>query len=148
MHPKAEQVIDRPAAQVFQFVATDHFSNHPKWDAAWVEMTPTSPGPLRAGTTTRVVRIERGQRLEGVAEGTTYEPDHAFAAVLRFGPFVLQQRLLLHPLTGRTTHLALTIDTKAAGALGLLLPLMRRQFRRSMAASLRTSRQLVEASDS
>ena len=58
------------------------------------------------------------------------------------------QRLLLHPLTGRSTHLALTIDTTAAGALGLLLPLMRRQFRRSMAESLRTIKQLVETSGS
>ncbi len=147
MRLSASQVIERPPAEVFRFVATEHFSNHPKWDAAWVEMTPTSPGPARAGTTAHVVRVERGQRLEGMAEVTSYEPDHAFAAVLRFGPFVLQQRLLLHPLAASTTHLPLTIDTSARGTSGLLLPLMRRQFRRSMIGSLGAIKELVETSD-
>ncbi len=91
MRLKAEQVIDRPASQVFQFVATEHFSNHPKWDPAWVEMTPTSPRPRGVGTTARLVRLEGRRRLEGVAEVTTYESDRAFAGVLRFGPFVLRQ---------------------------------------------------------
>ncbi len=43
--------------------------------------------------------------------------------------------------------MALAIDTTARGALGLLLPLMRRQFRRLMEGSLRTIKVLVESSD-
>ncbi len=145
MSLKVEQVIDKPVSQVFRFVATEHFSNHPRWDPAWVEMIPTSPGPVRTGATVRVVRVEHNQRLEGSATVTLYEPDRAFAAVLRFGPFVLQQRVLLHRLAERSTHLALTIDTTARGVMGLLLHVMRWRFRSNMTRSLGTIKRLVEA---
>jgi hypothetical protein len=43
---------DQPAAEdVFRFVATDHFQNHPKWDPAVEQMTPASPGPMAQGAT-------------------------------------------------------------------------------------------------
>jgi hypothetical protein len=40
----ASQVIERPPAEVFRFVATDHFQNHPKWDPAVTSITQTSRG--------------------------------------------------------------------------------------------------------
>jgi hypothetical protein len=47
----ASQVIERSPAEVFRFVATDHFQNHPKWDPAVTAITQTSPGPMGVGTT-------------------------------------------------------------------------------------------------
>ena len=145
MRVQVEQVIDRPASQVFRFVAAEHVSTHPKWDPAWVEMPPAPPEPARVGTTAHLVRVERGQRIERTATVMRYEPDRAFAAVLRFGPFVLQQRVVLQPLDEHTTHLALTIDTTASGVMGLLLPVMRRQFRTAMNNSVGTIKHLIEA---
>ena len=57
-----ERVIARPPRTVFDFVATHHFQNHPKWDPDVLEMTQMSPGTVRTGTTARVVRRQGGSR--------------------------------------------------------------------------------------
>ena len=108
-------------------------------------MTPTSRGPIRRGSTARFVRTDKNRRTEGSLTVTEYEPDRVFAATSRFGPFELHQHAVCEPLPGGATRLLLTIDTRASGAMRLLLPLFRRQFRRTMAASLRTIKQHVES---
>jgi hypothetical protein len=130
---------------VFRFVATDHFQNHPKWDPAVTAITKTSPGPMGVGTTARLVRTDRGRRIEGTMEVTEYEPVHSFTEVSRFGPFTLHARATLKPLDPASTRLELVIDTRARGVMGLLLPLMRGTFRKTMARSLRIIKQHVEA---
>ena len=140
-----EQVIHRPPPDVFHFVATDHFANHPKWDSHVVEMTPTSAGQMRQGSTARLVRDERGKRIEGTAEVTEYEPDHAFAIVDRFGPFTLHQRATFEKRNDGGTRLYLSIATEARGPIRLLLPLLKGQFRKTMAASLESIKRHIEA---
>ena len=141
---EAERVIHRPPADVFRFVATEHLANHPKWDPHVVEMIPTSAGPMRTGSTARLVRQDRGKRMEGVAEVTEYDPNRTFAIVSRFGPFTLHQRATFESVAERGTHVHLTIDTEARGLMRLLLPLFRAQFRKTMTASLETIKRLVE----
>jgi hypothetical protein len=141
----ASQVIERPPAEVFQFVATDHFQNHPKWDPAVTAITQTSPGPMGVGTTARLVRTDRGRRLEGTMEVTEYEPVRRFTEVSRFGPFTLQARARLAPVAAASTRLELVIDTRARGPIRLLLPLMKGTFRKTMAGSLRSIKEQVEA---
>jgi hypothetical protein len=148
MRVQVEETILAATADVFRFVATEHFQNHPKWDPSISEMTPTSPGPVRQGSTARFVRTDGGRRTEGVLTVTEYEPDRLFAAVSRFGPFVLHQRAVFEPLPSGFTRLVLTIDNRATGAMRLLLPLFRRQFRRTMRASLQTIKQHVESDTS
>jgi Polyketide cyclase / dehydrase and lipid transport len=141
----ASQVIERPPAEVFRFVATDHFQNHPKWDPAVTAITQTSPGPMGVGTTARLVRTDRGRRIQGTMEVTEYEPVRRFTEVSRFGPFTLHARATLAPVAPASTRLQLVIDTHARGVVGLLLPLMRGTFRKTMARSLRIIKQHVEA---
>jgi hypothetical protein len=145
MRLEAAQVIERRPEAVFRFVATDHFQNHPKWDPAIEQMTPTSPGPMAKGATARLVRRDRGRVMEGIITVTEYEPAHTFAAVSRFGPFTLRQRASLEPAPGGATRLHLAIDTAVTGPIRLLLPLLKPQFRKTMAASLLTIKQHVEA---
>jgi hypothetical protein len=80
----ASQVIERPPAEVFRFVATDHLQNHPKWDPAVTAITQTSPGPMGVGATARLVRTDRGRRVEGTVEVTEYRPVSSFTEVSRF----------------------------------------------------------------
>jgi Polyketide cyclase / dehydrase and lipid transport len=145
MRLEAAQVIERRPQAVFRFVATDHFQNHPKWDRAIEQMTPTAPGPMAKGATARLVRRDRGKVMEGILTVTEYQPVRAFAAVSRFGPFTLWQRASLEPVPGGATRLHLAIDTAATGPIRLLLPLLKPQFRKTMAASLLTIKQHVEA---
>jgi hypothetical protein len=144
----ASQIIERPPAEVFQFVATDHFQNHPKWDPAVTSITKTSPGPMGVGTTARLVRTDRGRRVEGTMEITEYQPVSSFTEVSRFGPFTLHARAALAPVAAASTRLELVIDTRARGPIRLLLPLMKGTFRKTMARSLHTIKKHVETTAS
>jgi hypothetical protein len=141
----ASQVIERPPTEVFRFVATEHFQNHPKWDPAVTSITQTSPGQMGVGMTARLVRTDRGRRVEGCMEVTEYQPVSSFTEVSRFGPFTLHARARLAPVALASTRLELVIDTRARGVMGLLLPLMKGTFRKTMARSLRSIKEQVEA---
>jgi hypothetical protein len=141
----ASQVIERPPAEVFRFVATDHFQNHPKWDPTVTSITKTYPGPMGVGTTARLVRTDRGRQLHGTMEITEYVPVSSSTVVSRFGPFTLQARTTFAPVAPASTRLELVIDTHARGVVGLLLPLMKGTFRKTMLRSLRIIKELVEA---
>jgi hypothetical protein len=141
----ASQVIERPPAEVFRFVATDHLQNHPKWDPAVTSITQTCPGAMGVGATARLVRTDRARRVEGTMEVTEYQPVSSFTEVSRFGPFTLHARARLVPVAPASTRLELVIDTHARGVIRLLLPLMRGTFRKTMARSLHIIKQDVEA---
>jgi polyketide cyclase/dehydrase/lipid transport protein len=140
----AEERIERSQAEVFRFVASDHFVNHPRWDPDLLEMVQTSSGPVAMGTTARVVRRQGRRRIEGIAEVTAYEPDRLACWDVRFGSFHLVQRADFIALSPAATTLGLTIETHASGVLRLALPLMRRQFEANVRGSLRRIRELVE----
>ena len=140
---QATRTIDRPPDQVFRYVATEHFKNHPRWDPGIVELTQTSAGPMGVGTTARLVRLDRGKRIEGTVEVVAYEPNRRFAAVARFGPFVLRQRAEFEPLGAGSTRLTLAIETEAGGFMRFLLPLFKRTFARTMATSLQRIEEAV-----
>ena len=140
---QVRQTIDRPPDQVFRYVAAEHFKNHPQWDPSIVELTQTSPGPMGVGTTARLARLDRGKRVEGTVEVVAYEPNRCFAAVARFGPFVLRQRAEFEPLGAGSTRLTLAIETEAAGFMRFLLPLFKRTFARTMAQSLQRIEEAV-----
>ena len=145
MRVHAGQDIDAPPSEVFRFVATEHFHNHPTWDPAVLEMTQTSPGPMRQGATARLVRTDAGRRTEGVVTVTRFDPERAFEAVVEFGPFRLDQQATFSAAPNARTHLTLVVDTRATGPLRLLVPLMRPRFAKTMRTSLESIKQHVEA---
>jgi len=136
--------IDAAPSEVFRFVATDHFQNHPRWDPAVREMTPLAPGPMARGAVARLVRSDGGRTVHGVVRVTEYEPDHDFAATAEFGPFRLDQRAHFSGNANGGTHLTLEIDNHARGPARLLLPLLRPRFTRTMRQSLRSIKRDVE----
>jgi hypothetical protein len=144
----SQRIVRRPPAEVFAFVATDHFTNHPKWDPEVLEMTPTTPGPIRVGASARLLRQQGRGRVEGTSTVTAYEPEHLAAFDVRFGAFQLRQRVECFPeQRGEATRLQLTIDSQATGLLKPLVPLMRSRFRQTMERSLATIASLIEGGD-
>jgi hypothetical protein len=140
-----DRIVQRPPAVVFDFVATHHFENHPRWDPDVLEMSQTSPGPVGVGTTARVVRRQRRGRVEGTATVVVFEPDRRAAWDVRFGPFRLDQRAEVVPeQDGAATRLRLSIDTSAQGPIRLIVPLLRGRFRKTMTQSLRSIAALLE----
>jgi hypothetical protein len=139
-----ERIVQRSPGVVFDFVATRHFDNHPRWDPDLIEMSQTSPGPVDVGTTARVVRRQGPGRVEGTATVVAYEPDR-HAACVRFGAFRLRQRVELIPdQGGAATRLRLSVDTTAEGPVRIIVPLLRGRFRKTMTQSLRTIAALLE----
>jgi hypothetical protein len=117
-------------------VATDHFQNHPKWDPAITAIAKTSPGPNGVGTTARLVRTDRGRRVEGSMEVTEYVPVSSSTVVSRFGPFTLRARTTFAPVAPASTRLQLVIDTHARGVIWA----SSRRLHRTTAASARRPR--------
>lgn len=136
---RAERILQRPPEQVFDFVATRHFDNHPLWDPDVLEMRQTSPGPVHRGTTAHVIRRQGRRRVEGTATVVEYEPCRRAAWDVRFGTFALRQVVdLLPQQAGLATRLRLCIETHARAPVSFLLPLLRPRFRRTMTRSLAT----------
>jgi hypothetical protein len=141
---RAERIVHRPPREVFDFVATRHFENHPRWDPDLLQMRQTSPGPVGRGTTAQVVRRQGRRRVEGAATVTHYEPCRRATWEVRFGAFTLHQAVdLLPEQGGAATRLRLSIDARATGPVKLLLPLLRGRFRRTMARSLATIESMI-----
>ncbi len=139
-----ETIVDRPPREVFRFVATDHFENHPRWDPDVNEMRQTSPGPVGVGTTATVVRRQGRRRVEGAVTVVAYEPDREAAWDVAFGPFRLLQRAeVAAERDGAASRLRLTIETQASGPMRLVEPLLRVRFRRTMTRSLAAIREQV-----
>jgi hypothetical protein len=95
---------------------------------------------MGVGTTARLVRTDRGRQLQGSLEVTEYQPVTSSTVVSRFGPFTLHAQATLAPVAPASTRLELVIDTHARGVVRLLLPLMKRTFRKTMVGSFRISR--------
>src|SRR5215471_1998500 len=53
---EASVVIDRPLADVFEFVAVRHHENVSRWDLAVSRLVPETPGPLGPGSRFTIVR--------------------------------------------------------------------------------------------
>jgi polyketide cyclase/dehydrase/lipid transport protein len=141
---RVERIVQRPPEQVFDFVATRNFDNHPRWDPGLLEMRQTSPGPVRLGTTAHVIRRQGRRRVEGTATVIKYEPCRRAAWDVRFGTFALRQAVdLLPQQSGSATRLRLCIETHARAPVSFLLPLLRPRFRRTMTRSLATIDELV-----
>ena len=142
---KVERILHHPPEQVFNFVATNHFQNHPRWDPDLLEMKQTSPGPVQVGTTAHVVRRQGRGIVEGTATVTEYLPSRSASWEVEFGPFLLRQRAELTPENdGAATRLQLSIDTRAKGPIKVIVPLLRGRFRRTMEQSLATIGTLLD----
>jgi uncharacterized protein YndB with AHSA1/START domain len=142
---KVERTLHRPPEKVFNFVATNHFQNHPRWDPDLLEMNQTSPAPVQVGTTAHVVRRQGRRIVEGTATVTEYQPNRRAAWDVEFGPFLLRQRAELAPEhDGAATRLQLSIDTRVKGPIKVIVPLLRGRFRRTMEQSLATIGTLLD----
>jgi hypothetical protein len=72
--------VARSADEVFDFIGTHLFENHPRWEREVVAIRPLTEGPIRVGTRAVMVRQEYGRRTESTYEITAFEPGRLVAA--------------------------------------------------------------------
>jgi uncharacterized protein YndB with AHSA1/START domain len=115
MKLEISQVIDRPPAEVFRFIATDHVVNHPRWDP-FMQLEQLSEGPIGVGTVIRRRSSRSGAVVEGTMEVVEYEPDRLFGLLIRDGSLVMHSRLRFEPVGERSTRITGSLDVPAMEA--------------------------------
>ena len=77
---QVSQVIDRPVAKVFHFLADEHVRNHPRWDPD-MELEQISEGPIGVGTMIRRRNSHSGTPVEGTMEVVEFEPNRVMGTL-------------------------------------------------------------------
>jgi uncharacterized protein YndB with AHSA1/START domain len=103
------QIIDRPPAEVFRFIATNHVQNHPRWDPK-MELRQVTEGPMGVGTVIHRRRTHSGAPQEGTMEVLEFSPPLAFGMVIRDGPLEMHSRMTFEPHGQKATRIAATLD--------------------------------------
>lgn len=131
--------VARPAEDVFDFLAD--LRNESRWNPRVVEITQSTPGPIRSGTRfhgkyrgigaleTVLVECDRPSRIAFRSEGQRVEIEGAFALTR----------------TASGTDVALDADLRPKGLLAKLAPLMAPVFRRQNAAAAQRLKAALEA---
>jgi hypothetical protein len=105
--------IDRPPADVFRFVATDHVKNHPRWDPQ-MSLVQETPGPIGVGTRIRRSRSGGETPVEGKMEITEFDPDRSMGAVIRDSSMELRSLMTLEPEGEAGSRLTFTVESDDA----------------------------------
>jgi carbon monoxide dehydrogenase subunit G len=117
--------IDRPAADVFSFLAD--FKNHVRFVPGLLEFELTAP--LMEGAQAIGVRRAFGRIRRLPYRVTTFIPGRAIGVSTRLGPMEGTAEYSLEGSAGPRTRLTLASDYRALGPFGLLSPLLTRMAR-------------------
>jgi uncharacterized membrane protein len=138
-------VIGRPAQEVFAYVSD--LARHPEWQDKLLDATVEGEGPIRVGTRVKQTRrVGRGTRTFTL-EVTEHDPPNRLAFQGIDGPVRPQGKITFEPLDGgERTRYSAQLDFDGHGLGVLLAPLVRRDARRQLPASLQRLKQRLEAS--
>jgi uncharacterized protein YndB with AHSA1/START domain len=124
---EGEIVIDRPAAEVFDFVADER--NEPRYNPKMRRAEQVSEGPIGAGTRYRAELVSMGRTIEMDIEFTGYERPRRLASSTHMSWMDTQGGLTFDPVPGGT-RMRWTWDLEPHGMLKVMGPLVARMGRR------------------
>ena len=82
---QAKITIQRPAEDVYRFIAENFERNYPRWSPEVKELRLLTSGPLKVGSKARQVRVDQGRRTESTFRITRMQsPRPPGAGQLRF----------------------------------------------------------------
>ncbi len=85
IYVEVSAVIDRPVEDVFRIHATEHVTNHPRWDPD-VELQQITEGPMGVGTMIKRVNSRSGFPEEGTMEVIEFKPNNLMSMIIKDGP--------------------------------------------------------------
>jgi uncharacterized protein YndB with AHSA1/START domain len=109
MKVEVSELIDRPPAEVFRFIAVDHVRNHPRWDPK-MELEQLTDGPIRVGTVIRRRGTHTGAPVEGTMEIVEFVPDRALGMLIHDGAVEMASRMTFEPAGRKGTRIRGTLD--------------------------------------
>ncbi|HEX7222368.1 MAG TPA: SRPBCC family protein [Candidatus Limnocylindrales bacterium] len=107
--------VDRPAEEVFARLT--RIEDLPNWQPAIREAAITSPGPLGAGSTIRLVVDAAGQQTEAHGRVVDYGPPERIALEASAGPADLSAAVKVTPIDAGRCAVWLGTDIKLGGLL-------------------------------
>jgi uncharacterized protein YndB with AHSA1/START domain len=107
--------VARSAADVFERLT--RIEDLPRWQPAIVEARLTSPGPIGAGSTVRIVAEAGGQRTEAAGTITEFARPELIGLTAKAGPADITARVAVTPLTDASCRVRLETTIKLGGML-------------------------------
>lgn len=134
-------LINRPIEEVFACLADEE--NNLKWRSGMVEAKKTSAGPIRVGTTYRMVNVVMGRRFEGEAEVVEYEPNRRYATKNKSG-LPIETKRTFEPVDGGT-RVTFAVNADLAGVFHSAEPLFASMGKRRLENDVADLKDLMEA---
>ena len=139
----ADVEVDRPAAQVWAFVAD--YDRDPEWRAGVTAMAPIPSGPVTPTTITSEVMRFGGRTYRNGGEVTGVDPGARFTWRTTPGADAdAEGSRSVEPLAPGRCRVRLELRVRPAPGRRLLTPILRTMLRRGLAADLRRLRALAE----
>jgi uncharacterized protein YndB with AHSA1/START domain len=107
--------VDRSAAEVFERLT--RIEDLPRWQPAIIEARLTSPGPIGAGSTARIVAEAAGQRTEADGTVTEFVRPGRIGLTAKAGPADIAARVVITPLTETSCRVGFETTIKLGGML-------------------------------
>ena len=139
---RIEQRIERPADEVFDYVA--NFENNPRWQNGMESASFTSDGPLAIGSTYEQVARFLGREIRTSFEVVELAP-RSVTIESRSGPLELRITRSVEPDGDGASTVTADVRGQPSGFSRLFQPLMRPLVRRSIRRDYRALKELLES---
>ena len=105
---RASIEISKSKSQVFGFVATDFFTNYPKWALEVIKFKPPDFDKMAVGLQAKQTRYDQGQESKTTIEVTCYTPQDEIDLKALDAPF--QESYSFSVLSDRSTQLTFCFE--------------------------------------
>ena len=142
MQLKADIVIQRPAAEVFDYIS--NFENNTAWQRGMKEARFTTDPPLAVGSQYEQTANFMGKPVVTRFEVTDFQPGRSITIESIESTFPIQVTRYVEPLSDTRTRVRAEINGQPGGAMRLLAPLTRRLAQRSISDDYRRLKEQLE----
>jgi hypothetical protein len=118
---QGELVIDRPVAEVFDFVADER--NEPRYNPRIRRAEQLTPGPIGTGTRFHAEALSLGRTVEMTIEYTAYERPRHLVSSIHMAAADIVGTLRFHPVSGGT-RMGWSWELRLRGMYRLLTPML------------------------
>lgn len=134
--------IDRPASEVFDFVADQ--TNAPRWQKGLHEVRRVTPGPIGLGTEHVISRRFAGMKIDTRNRYTAFDLDRFVSFEIPSGKITGEASYLVEPTGPNTSRVVSEVDFHVAGLVGLATPLLAKVFDRDSSRDMAGLKDLLE----
>ncbi len=134
--------IDRPAAEVFEYIAD--MSNNTAWQNGQVSCTWTSDPPIGLGSTYDQEARFLGKSIRSSFEVTEFEPGARIRIVTTAGNMPIDVTRTVEPIDDNRCRVGAVVRGDAPGPMKLLGPLLPRMVSASVKKDYQRLKQLLE----